>query len=48
MIKEIKELSDNIYYIDIFYDNEKNKNYIITTSLHFTIIFDYGKILYIR
>ncbi len=41
IIKEIKESKDITFYVDSFYDNDLNKNYIITGNSGNTKAFDY-------
>lgn len=43
LIKKINDLLDNINYIDIYYDNAKKKNFIITAGFANIKIFDYKK-----
>ena len=42
-IKEIKNSNDNIFYLDIYYENKTSLNYIITGNVGCSISYNYNK-----
>ena len=42
-VKEINDIKEETFYIDIYYDNQSSKNYIITANQGYSISYDYNE-----
>ena len=42
-VKEINDIKEETYYIDIYYDNQSDKKYIITANNGYSISYDYNQ-----